>query len=86
MAERELRELRERLHVELARADPDDPESSAILREIHDELTEALEREELDPPTLRDRLRSRLRDLERSHPDLVAGVDNVLRALANVGF
>jgi hypothetical protein len=88
MPRRELRDLHERLRAELARADAGDPESRAILAELHVDLEEALARgeEEHPPATLSERLRQRVEALERSHPDLVGYVDNVLRALAGVGL
>jgi hypothetical protein len=88
MPRRELRDLHERLRDELARGDAGDPESRAILAELHLDIEEALARgdEEHPPATLTERLRQRVEALERSHPDLVGYVDNVLRALAGVGL
>jgi hypothetical protein len=88
MAQRELRDLHDRLRVELARADSNDPDSRAALADLHLEIEHALARGENEPhpPTLGERLRERIEKLERSHPDLVAAVDNVLRALAGAGL
>jgi hypothetical protein len=88
MPRRELRDLHERLRDELARADAGDPESRAILAELHVDIETALARGEEEPPpeTLTERLRQRIEAIERSHPDLVGYIDNVLRALAGVGF
>ena len=87
MPERDLRPLLEKLHAELQRTGDLDDASRDLLREVEDEIQQALERSgEAHPESFTDRLRETVDRFERTHPTLTEAVGRVLDQLAKMGI
>lgn len=86
MSSEHLRELLESLRTELDRTDAVDERSRALLREVDDEIREALERSERHAESVIDRLREAVESFEGEHPQLTEAVSRVIDALVKMGI
>ena len=82
-----LRELLEALHAELRRTDAVDDRSRALLREVDDDIQNALARSASGQnESLVERLRETVDRFEGTHPALTEAVTRVLDSLVNMGI
>ena len=92
MTTEDLESLSRTVAEALAEREALSPTERAELGRLRRAITVALERteetdeEDSDDHDVLERLRGRVEKLEREHPDLVALVDRVARALSNAGI
>ena len=89
MPETRLRALLRELHQELedSPTDTSDPEAQNLLREVMDEIHDALERPETQQEgNLTDRANTMLVELETSHPRVGFALKRLAKALGDMGI
>lgn len=87
MASEHLRELLEALHAELRRTDAVDEPARDLLREVENDIQQALERAGgAEPESLVERLRETVDRFEGTHPALTEAVSRVLDSLVKMGI
>lgn len=88
MAEKNLTELLEQLHTELARTRDVDEKGRELLRDLNADIESLLERSESaeSDDSLLERLQDTIDHFEATHPTLTSALSHLLTALNNAGI
>ena len=82
-----MRELLDRLHDEIAKADKVDEKGSALLRDLDGHIHELMERSDEKPQAaVIENLENSVRHFEVTHPELTMAISRLLDTLSNAGI